>query len=66
MTEPSDQKPADTAVWYFVGAVFILVAPLLFFPGIELWARLLITVAGLVVMGVGFVQLRKELARKKG
>ncbi|MBN9211311.1 MAG: hypothetical protein BGO45_05370 [Microbacterium sp. 71-36] len=54
----------STAVWYFVAAVFVLTFPNLFFPDVNLALRIALLVAGLALMGAGFVQLRREIAAK--
>lgn len=59
-----DDSQSGEAVWYFVGSVFLFIGPILLFPNIELWGRILFTALGIVVMGAGFLQLHRELKRQ--
>lgn len=52
------------AVWYFVAAVFVLTLPNLFFPDVNLVLRIVLLVAGIALMAVGFVHLRRETAAR--
>lgn len=56
----------STAVWYFIAAVFVLVLPNLLFPDVNLVLRIVILVAGVALMAVGFVHLRRETSAKNG
>ena len=58
MTEEKAEVPV--AVWYFVGATFAGVAPVLFFNFAEWWVKLLFIPVALGLIVAGFVQLRRE------
>lgn len=58
MTEEKSEVPV--AVWYFVGATFAGVAPVLFFTGAEWWVKLLFIPVAFALIVAGFVQLRRE------
>jgi len=55
------QQPQQTAVWYFIGAVFIFTLPNMLFPDLAGWARILFITSGVIIMVAGFVQLRRDL-----
>ncbi|MFI8631410.1 hypothetical protein ACIGEP_02285 [Microbacterium sp. NPDC077663] len=58
MTEEKSEAPV--AVWYFIGATFAGVAPVLFFNGAEWWVKLLFIPVAFALIVAGFVQLRGE------
>ncbi|UVI36852.1 hypothetical protein [Brevibacterium spongiae] len=61
MERTEKPKQNQTAVWYFIGAVFIFTAPNLLFDGLDGWGRALFFAVGIVVMVAGFVQMRREV-----
>ncbi|MEW2013530.1 MULTISPECIES: hypothetical protein [Microbacterium] len=63
MTE--EQSEAPVAVWYFIGATFAGVAPLLFFTGAEWWVKLLFIPVAFALIVAGFAQLRREAGSGK-
>lgn len=58
MTEEKAEVPV--AVWYFIGATFAGVVPVLFFNFAEWWVKLLFIPVALGLIVAGFVQLRRE------
>lgn len=61
----AEQAPTQTAVWYFIGATFILTMPNLLFPDLAWWSRFVFIGLGFAVMVAGFVQLRRELGAQR-
>ena len=41
-TSRRNTEPPQIAIWYFVGATFLFVAPTLFFPDADLWVRIVL------------------------
>ncbi|MFE1645225.1 hypothetical protein ACFM35_06600 [Microbacterium sp. P01] len=54
--------PSSTAVWYFVGATFIFISPILFFRDAGAWLNILTVAVGAAVFGAGMVVFRREQA----
>ena len=63
MTEEKAEVPV--AVWYFIGATFAGVAPVLLFNFAEWWVKLLFIPVAFALIVAGFVQLRRETGRGK-
>lgn len=59
---PTNDPQDSTAVWYFIAATSILTLPNLLFPDMHLAAKVAIVLVGIVIMALGFVRLRGELA----
>lgn len=55
-----EKADVPVAVWYFIGATFAGVAPVLFFNFAEWWVKLLFIPVALGLIVAGFVQLRRE------
>lgn len=63
-TNPAQNTPASTAVWYFVGATFAFVAAV-FVLNTQFILGVAAIVLGVLLMTLGVVQLRKELKARK-
>lgn len=61
---PTNDRQDSTAVWYFIAATFILTLPNLLFPDMHVAVRVAIVLVGIVIMALGFVHLRGELAAR--
>ena len=57
---------AQVAVWYFVGATFLFVTPILFIPDAPLWLRVVSLILGVIVMIAGGVQFAREISQRNG
>lgn len=64
MTAREEDRP-QVAVWYFVGATFLLTMPMLMFPDLPLCARIGVLVAGLGLIVGGGYRLSKELKERR-
>lgn len=59
--EPEPAKaPANTSVWYFVGATFLFAGPTVFSFGDNGFLRVLTLVLGAVVFVCGIIMFRRE------
>lgn len=54
------KAPANTAVWYFVGATFLFAGPTVFSFGDNGFLRVLTLVLGAVVFVCGIIVFRRE------
>ncbi|MCC4247692.1 MULTISPECIES: hypothetical protein [Microbacterium] len=59
---PTNDPQDSPTVWYFIAATFILTLPTLLFQDLHVAVRIATLLVGVVVMGLGFVRLRGELA----
>lgn len=64
MSDGEGDQP-QVAVWYFVGATFLLTMPMLMFPDLPLWARIGVLVAGLGLIAAGGYRLSEELKERR-
>lgn len=56
----SENTPASGTAWYFIGATFIVVLPMLMFPSSPWWVRVAsIAIAGALI-AVGIRRLRPK------
>lgn len=65
MSETNERDQTSSAVWYFVGATFILTVPNLMFHDLAWWARIGFMLLGFGVMIAGFAQWRRELTQNR-
>lgn len=63
--QPPAEPPQQVAVWYFIAATFIFALPGLMFPDAAAWVRILLFVAGLLVIAAGGIQLGKEIRERR-
>ncbi|WP_236967688.1 hypothetical protein [Microbacterium aurantiacum] len=63
--QPPEEPPQQVAVWYFIAATFIFVMPGLMFPDAAAWVRILLFVAGLLVIAAGGIQFAKEIRERR-
>lgn len=63
MTSSNNAAP-QVAVWYFIGATFLFVAPILFVTDAPLWVRILSLVLGGIAMIIGGVKLAREISQR--
>lgn len=59
MTAP-ENPPESGTVWYFIGATFIVVLPMLMFPSSPWWVRVTSIAIGGALIAVGIRRLRRE------
>jgi membrane protein implicated in regulation of membrane protease activity len=57
--------PQQTAVWYFIAATFVLVAPMMLFPDADLWMRLIPFALGVLLLVLGGLQLKREVGDRR-
>ncbi|MFS0732341.1 hypothetical protein ABC304_10100 [Microbacterium sp. 1P10UB] len=62
---PSPKSESQISVWYFVGATFVLAAPVIFLPDADFWVRIVSIALGLVLVVAGGFQLRRELTARR-
>lgn len=55
-----ENTPASGTVWYFIGATFIVVLPMLMFPSSPWWVRVASIAIGGALIAVGIRRLRRE------
>ena len=64
-TPRGNTEASQFAIWYFVGATFLFAAPALFFPGADLWIRIVFFAAGFLAIVGGGIQLGREISRSR-
>lgn len=64
MTSSNNAAP-QVAVWYFIGATFLFVAPILFVTDAPLWLRILSLMLGGIVMVIGGVKFAREITQRR-
>lgn len=60
----TNDSQGSTSVWYFIAAVFVFALPNLLFTDVHVGIRVAILVAGIALMAVGFLNLRREVVAK--
>lgn len=61
-----DPPVPQYAVWYFVAATFVFAAPtILFSEPLELWIRITLITAGLLLVVAGGLQLTREMRSRR-
>jgi hypothetical protein len=60
MERTEKHRQSQTAVWYFIGAVFIFTSPNLAIDSLDGRGRAVFCIAGIIVIIAGFVQMRRE------
>lgn len=61
----SKTTPPQTAVWYFLGATFVFLAPTLLFRGADPWVNIATLVLGIVLLAVGIAVLVREQRQRR-
>jgi hypothetical protein len=64
-TTRGNTEPPQIAIWCFVGATFLFVAPTLFFPDADLWVRIVLFAAGFLAIVGGVIQLGREIRKRR-
>ena len=65
MTSKSSSSTPQVAVWCFIGATFLFIAPTLLFRDAPWWVTIVCVVLGLVATVGGGIQLGREIRQRR-
>lgn len=57
--------PPQTAVWYFLGATFVLISPTLLFRGADVWVNIVTLVVGIALLAMGIAVFIREQQQRR-
>ena len=65
MTSNRISSTSQSAVWWFIGATFLFIAPTLLFRTAPAWVMFLCLALGFIALVTGGIQLGREIRRRR-